>query len=95
MPAGGGSEREVIHAGKADLWSITGRAIYYVDTGTRPPTVMRFDIKTGVTTKIGTISDRIASKSSPAFCVSRDEHFLVYVERDEPEADLMLVDNFR
>jgi hypothetical protein len=28
-------------------------------------------------------------------CVSRDERFLVYVERDEPEADLMLVDNFR
>jgi len=95
VPAGGGSEREVIHEGKADLWSITGRAIYYVDTRTGPPTVMRFDIKTGVTTKVGMIGDRIAYKSSPAICVSRDEHFLVYVERDEPEADLMLVDNFR
>ena len=56
---------------------------------------MRFDIKTGVTTKVGPIVNRIESKSSPAMCVSRDEHFLVYVERSEPEADLMMVDNFR
>jgi hypothetical protein len=95
VPAEGGSEKKVMSAGKADLWSITGRAIYYVETRTGPPTLMRFDIKTGVTTKVGLIVNRIESTSSPAMCVSRDEHFLVYVERSEPEADLMLVDNFR
>jgi len=95
VPAEGGSEREVIHAGKANLWSITGKAIYYVDTRTGSPTLMRFDIKTSVRTKVGPIGNRIESKSSPAMCVSRDERFLVYVERDEHEADLMLVDNFR
>ena len=95
VPAEGGSEKKVMSAGKADLWSITGRAIYYVETRTGRPDVMRFDIKTGVTTKVGPIGNRIESKSSPAMCVSRDEHFLVYVERSEPEADLMMVDNFR
>jgi eukaryotic-like serine/threonine-protein kinase len=95
VPAGGGSEREVIHAGHANLWSITGKAIYYVDRRTASPTLMRFDIKTSVTTKVGPIGNRVAWDSSPAMCVSRDERFLVYVERDEPEADLMLVDNFR
>jgi serine/threonine protein kinase len=95
VPAEGGSEKKVMSAGKADLWSITGRAIYYVETRTGAPALIRFDIKTGVTTKVGPIGNRIAAKSSPAMCVNRDEHFLVYVERSEPEADLMLVDNFR
>ena len=95
VPAGGGSETELIHAGKANLWSITTKAIYYVDTRTGSPILMRFDLATSVTTKVGSIGNRIASTSSPAVCVSRDERFLVYVERDEPEADLMLVDNFQ
>ena len=56
---------------------------------------MRFDVKTRVITQVGLISNRIESTSSPAICVSRDEHFLVYVEQNEPQADLMLVDNFR
>jgi len=95
VPAEGGSEKEVMAAGKVALWSVSARAIYYVDTRTRPSTLMRFDIKTGVITKVGLIGNRIESESSPAICVSRDEHFLVYVEQNEPEADLMLVDNFR
>lgn len=96
VPAGGGSETKVMSAGKVYLWSITGRAIYYVATRTSPPAMMRFDTKTGVTTKVGPIViNRLVLKSSPAICVSRDEHFLVYVERSKPEADLMLVDNFR
>jgi hypothetical protein len=95
VPAEGGSEKQVMPAGKVDLWSVSARAIYYVDTRTGPSTLMRFDIKTAVITKVGLIGNRIESGSSPAICVSRDEHFLVYVEQNEPEADLMLVDNFR
>jgi dipeptidyl aminopeptidase/acylaminoacyl peptidase len=95
VPAEGGPEKKVINTGRADLWSITRKAIYYVEPRTDPPTLMRFDFKTGVAVKVGLIGNRIASKSSPAMCVSRDEHFLVYVQQSEPEADLMLVDNFR
>ena len=61
VPAEGGSEKKVMSAGKADLWSITGRAIYYVETRTGPPDLMRFDIKTWVTTKVGPIGNRIES----------------------------------
>jgi Tol biopolymer transport system component len=95
VPAEGGSETKTMSAGRANLWSITGKAIYYVETRIDPPTLMRFDFTTGVATKVGEISNRIESGSSPAVCVSRDEHFLIYVEQSEPEADLMLVDNFR
>ena len=82
VPAEGGSEKQVIGAGKADVWSVTERAIYYVEARSGPPSLMRFDIKTWVTTKLGPISNRIGWNSSPAICVSRDEHFLVYVERE-------------
>jgi len=93
--AAGGFEKEVMSEGRADLWSITAKAIYYVDTRAGSPTLMRFDVRTSVTTKVGPISSRIESTSSPAICVSRDETFLVYVEKNEPEADIILVDNFR
>ena len=69
VPATGGSERELIHAGKANLWSITAKAIYYVETRTGSPILMRFDTVTSITTKVGPISNRIESKSSPAMTV--------------------------
>jgi len=92
MPTQGGEEEKVLDEGSVGEWALTNAGIYVLDPSANAIRCFSFTTKTKETVVTIPEDARIFLDS---FAVSPDGRQFLYVQEDQVEADLVLVENFR
>ena len=90
MPVSGGGETRLLEAVVARAFAVVKNGIYYFAPGPAGVALLFYDFSTSRATTLGSIDKPVALYLS----VSPDRRSLVYAQRDQQVADLMLVENF-
>ena len=97
MLAGGGEETQVVDSlqvGNWGYWALNKSGIYYVDSSVKPRPAIKFvDLRTSRTSTIATVRNTTAWE--PALAIAPDESVLLYVQLDNMEVDIVMLENFR
>jgi eukaryotic-like serine/threonine-protein kinase len=95
VPVTGGEETFVVGDVLQGLWAVIDKGVYFINTNSAPRAVIQFfNFSTGRTTKVAEV-ERELQLVYPSLAVSADGRFLLFVQADSFESDLMVVDNFR
>jgi Tol biopolymer transport system component len=95
VPVEGGQEVKVLDEALQGFWALSDRGIYFIDAKSTPHSAIQFlNFTTGETTRIGTV-DKVLQLVYPSLAVSSDGRSLLYVQIDNLESDIMLVENFK
>jgi len=95
MPVEGGKESPVPGLAEAvpwGQWAVLDQGIYFINAETHP-TIEFFSFATGQATQIAQLEKRVLG--GPSLAVSSDGRWILYVQVDRNDTDLMLVENFR
>jgi hypothetical protein len=98
MPVEGGPESLVVSLVQQGSWSVSERGIYFADrpaesAPVQTPTIKFYDFATRQIRPVLTLAKEVPH--GPAFSASRDGRRILWVQVDNRDADLMLVENFR
>ncbi len=95
VPVAGGEEIRVLDEALQGFWALLDTGIYFVNPEVMPhPTIDFFDFATGRTKQVAAVQKEI-QLVSPSLAVSPDGRWLLYVQADKLESDIMLMENFR
>ena len=97
VPVSGGNEVPVLEFPKPGYWgywALTAKGIFYVNTGVRPNTLEFFDFATRHASRIANL-DKEPTAFEPGLAVSADERTILYVQQDQINSDIILVENFQ
>ena len=95
IPAAGGNEEQVLANALQGFWALSSDGIYFIDPkGSPRPMIEFFDLGTRRTTPIMPV-EKDLQLVYPSMAISADGKFLLYVQVDSLESDIMLVENFR
>ncbi len=95
IPSAGGEESQVLDQIPQGYWAVLEQGIYYVNFRATPRrTIEFFSFATARTTQLGIIEKEIAS-DVPGFAVSPDGRWILLMQLDQNESDIMLMENFR
>jgi hypothetical protein len=93
IPVQGGEEVQVLHQGLAQDWTIAGQGICFINLrSTSGVAIEFFSFATHRVSQISTLPKNVAS---PGFAVSPDGRWVLYVQEDSQDSDIMLMENFR
>jgi Tol biopolymer transport system component/tRNA A-37 threonylcarbamoyl transferase component Bud32 len=93
-PAQGGQEIRVLDQAVQGFWALRDRGIYFLNPKTSPHSAIEFlSFATGRTTQIAALEKEPTLASGLA--VSPDGRWILHVQGDQRESDIMLVENFR
>ncbi len=105
VPVEGGEETRVLVGVPLGSWAVMDRGICFLDRRPVPgPAVQLYSFGTGELTQINVLENaRVGNDprvtrwrgNAPNFAVSPDGRWILYVQRDQTESDIMLVENFR
>ena len=94
VPAEGGEEVKVLDRVRQGAWAVWERGVYFVSPESRPrPSIELYDFATGRTARVGTIEKELYG-SGPNLATTADGCWILYVQLDQTESDIMLVENF-
>jgi Tol biopolymer transport system component len=96
MPADGGDEVPLLGLPAAGYWgyfAVAERGIYLVDTTVTPQALAFFDFATRRTSRIATLEQPVMQWES-GLALSADGRTILYVQGDQANSDIMLVENF-
>ena len=95
VPVQGGLEVKVLDQVTQGYWAIFDQGIYFVNPQVRPhPAIEFFSFASGRTTQIATVENALLW-TGPSLAVSSDGRWILYVQVDSIESDIMLVKNFK
>ncbi len=98
VPVEGGEETQVLDRGEQSNWAVLDQGICLLNRKATPvPATEFFSFATRRLTQLGALPNeaRTPMGMAPAFGVSRDGRWILYVQVDRVESDIMLVENFR
>jgi|GEM_PF-81036 len=94
-PVAGGEEIQVLDQVQQGLWAVLEQGIYFINLKAAPyPTIELFSFATARTARIAVIEKRIPL-GPPGLAVSPDGRWILLVQDDQSESDIMLIENFR
>ena len=94
VPAEGGEEEKILDRVRQGAWAVWERGVYFVNPGSRPhPSIEFYDFATGRTTRVGTVEKELYG-GGPNLAATPDGRWILYVQVDQTESDIMLVENF-
>jgi dipeptidyl aminopeptidase/acylaminoacyl peptidase len=94
LPAEGGEEVKVLDHVRQGAWAMCDQGVYFVNPEARPrPSIELYDFATGRTARVGAI-ERELFGSGPNLAATADGRWILYVQLDQTESDIMLVENF-
>ena len=95
IPTSGG-EAEIVHQTvRAFQWSVTNIGIYFLQDEDYGHSILLYHFADGHISRIGSLPFYLPSVDYPGrFSVSPDGHWALVNVKDEPEGDLMFVDDF-
>jgi Tol biopolymer transport system component len=95
IPAAGGDETLVLDRGPQGYWAILAQGICYIDPATTPrPSIQFFSFATGQTKLIAAVEGEI-QWMTPGLSVSSDGQWILYMQDDHKNYDIMLMENYR
>jgi hypothetical protein len=89
----GGEEIHVLDEAVQGFWALLDKGIYFVNPKPHP-TIDFFDFATRRTKQIAGVEKEL-QLVSPSLAVSPDGRWLLYVQVESFESDIMLMENFR
>jgi Tol biopolymer transport system component len=96
VPLAGGDEVRVFDQGSTDFVSMTAEGIGFFNSRSTPnPTIDFYRFATAQVTNLLSIEKSKSGGGGGILSVSPDGQWLIYVETDQIENDIMLVENFR
>jgi Tol biopolymer transport system component len=94
-PVAGGEEVQVLDQVQSGQWAVTEQGIYFVNQKAAPrPTIEFFSFATARTARIA-VTEKSVPLAPPGFTVSPDGRWILLVQDDQSESDIMLMENFR
>ena len=96
VPVNGGDETPILEfptAGYWGYWALGKQGIYFVNTSAMLHVLNFFDPGSRRVTNVATL-ERSVTPSEPGLSVSPDERTIVYVQEDQVNSDIMLVEDF-
>jgi Tol biopolymer transport system component len=97
VPVNGGEEAPVLEFPKAGYWgywAIVDTGIYYVDTTASPHALEFFDFATRRTRRLASLEQAV-EPLEPGLAISPGGRSVLYVQQDQRNSDIVLVENFR
>jgi Tol biopolymer transport system component len=97
VPVEGGPEERVTEQGRLGYWALSRTGIYLLKPGGQDtaPSIDLFRFDTRKWTEVAKLPEGAAvGAGGSSLAVSSDERWILYVQRDRLENDLMLVENF-
>ena len=95
VPVEGGEEGKLLDHVTQGFWAVLEQGIYFINLQVRPhPAIEFFNFATGRTTQIATV-DKALLWAGPGLAVSPDGRWILYVQVDQVESDIMLVEHFK
>ncbi len=99
VPVDGGEEVPEIESARSGHWAVTEKGIYFLDTIATPapgaPSPLKFfSFETRKVSPIGNVGIKEV-RSSANLSVSRDGRWVIWMQVDRSESNVMLIDNFR
>jgi Tol biopolymer transport system component len=95
VPSAGGHEEKVLETGIQGFWALTSDGIYFIDPKVTPrPAIEFFNFATRRITQIARV-EKDLQLVYPSMAIASDGRFLLFVQVDSLESDIMLVENFR
>jgi Tol biopolymer transport system component/serine/threonine protein kinase len=99
MPAGGGEEVQVLEHIRVGRWAITRTGVYHLRSGTPSdaPGIDYYSFDRGKLTEIVRFSKQavVGCPGCTSLAAALDDRWIVYMQRDRVESDIMLMENFR
>jgi eukaryotic-like serine/threonine-protein kinase len=96
VPVKGGAETPVLEfpaAGYWGYWALGQKGIYFVNTSAMPHVLSLYEPETRRVTTVATL-ERSVTPFEPGLAVSPDGRSILYVQEDQLNSDIMLVENF-
>jgi Tol biopolymer transport system component/DNA-binding winged helix-turn-helix (wHTH) protein len=97
VPTSGGDEAPVMEFPKAGYWgywALAERGVYFVDTDARPFALEFLDLSTGRVVHVASLAKPPVAWES-GLALSPDERSLLYLQVDQVNSDIALVENFK
>jgi Tol biopolymer transport system component len=97
VPVTGGEEAPVLEFPKPGYWgywAIVDTGIYYVDTTASPHALEYFNFATRRTRQLASFQQPV-QPHEPGLAISPDGRSVLYVQQDQRNSDIVLVENFR
>jgi eukaryotic-like serine/threonine-protein kinase len=94
-PVAGGEEVQVLEQVFQARWAVVEQGIYFINLKAPPQAAIEFfSFATGRTVRIATLKKEIQFWTA-GFSVSPDGRWILLVQADQSESDIMLMENFR
>jgi Tol biopolymer transport system component len=97
VPAEGGNEEKVLDRGLQSAWAVASRGLYLLSR--RPnegPAVEFYSFATGQLGLIRSLArNTLLGGGGPLFAVSPDERWMLYIQADRVQSDILLVENWQ
>lgn len=83
---------KVLDQVRQGFWAVWERGVYFVNSEARP-SIEFYDYPTGRTARVATVEKGLYW-SGPSLAATADGRQILYVQVDQTESDIMLVENF-
>ncbi len=98
VPVEGGEETlvlDLLQPGFWGYWAVSEQGIYFLNSKTKPrPTIEFFRFATRRTTHVF-VPEKYPVYGHPGLALSPDGRWILYLQMDQTQSDIMLVENFR
>jgi hypothetical protein len=94
VPSEGGDETKVLDPIRQGSWALFEQGVYFINQQVRPRQSQEFfSFVTGRTTQVAKIEKELLW-TGPSLTVSADGRWILYVQVDQVESDIILIENF-
>ncbi|HWS88317.1 MAG TPA: protein kinase [Pyrinomonadaceae bacterium] len=94
VPAGGGEEVKLLDQVISGAWVVWEQGVYFANPeAPLRPSIEFYSFNTERTTRVATI-EKALFWSGPSLAATADGRWILYVQTDQTESDIMLVENF-
>ena len=96
MPTAGGEESRIFDGGQMGHWALLEEGICFLDREAAPqPAIEFFNFGARRVTPLIRLEKSKAPGGASVLDVSRDGRWIIYLQWDQLDSDIMLVENFR
>ena len=98
VPVEGGEETQVLDQGLQGHWAVFDEGICLLDSRSMPPAIEVFSFLTHRLDRVAVLSREVIPLGGfgvPAIALSPDARSILYVQADQVQSEIMIVENFR